>query len=145
MRFRPNMEGVTPILSAIAPASTMERTDGPHSGNPDVRRSVARGELQHVAWAYNRANGGRSFGFTGGHFHWNWGRPEIATLVSNAILWSAAVDAPNPTFVATPLPVEKLQENQDEPVPGNFSAESIQKAFELPKRAAATKKIQGGN
>jgi hypothetical protein len=41
MRFRENLQGVTPILSAIAPESTMDRPDGAHSGNPDVRRAVA--------------------------------------------------------------------------------------------------------
>ena len=34
MRFVPGMEGVTPVLSAVPPAETMERGDGPHSGNP---------------------------------------------------------------------------------------------------------------
>ena len=37
MRFRPEMEGVTPILSAHPPASTLSRPDGAHSGNPAVR------------------------------------------------------------------------------------------------------------
>ena len=131
MRFRPEMAGVTPILSAIAPASTMDRPDGPHSGNPDVRRAVAKGELQHVAWAYERNNGGRSFGFTGGHFHWNWGRPEICTLVSNAIVWSTGSEVPGKGVLAEPLSVQKLQENQDEPVPGNFSVEATKQTFEL--------------
>lgn len=45
MRFQPDMKGVTPILSAIAPPSTMERTDGPHSGNPDVRALLPKGNL----------------------------------------------------------------------------------------------------
>ena len=31
MRFRPEMKGVTPILSALPPASTLTRPDGPHS------------------------------------------------------------------------------------------------------------------
>ena len=43
MRFRENMQGVTPVLSAIAPESTLTRPDGPHSGNPHVRASVAKG------------------------------------------------------------------------------------------------------
>ncbi len=34
---------VTPILAAVAPKDTMRRKDGPHSGNPHVRKSVARG------------------------------------------------------------------------------------------------------
>ena len=34
MRFRDGMKGVLPILSAVAPESTMRRSDGPHEGNP---------------------------------------------------------------------------------------------------------------
>ena len=40
MRFRDGMAGVTPILTAIAPESTMSRPDGSHEGNPEVRASV---------------------------------------------------------------------------------------------------------
>ena len=77
MRFRPEMQGVTPILTAVPPASTLERPDGPHSGNPHVRAKA--GQPQHVAWAAERDGGGRGFGFTGGHFHWNWGDPNFRT------------------------------------------------------------------
>lgn len=131
MRFADGMKGVTPILTAVAPASTMERTDGPHSGNPDVRKEVAAGVPQHTAWAYDRPNGGRSFGYTGGHYHWNWGRPEMQRLVSNAILWTAKVEVPESGLNVQPKSVDSLKENQDEPVPGNFSNESIQKQFKL--------------
>ena len=44
--------------------------------------------------AFERDNGGRSFGFTGGHFHRNWGDENFRRLVTNAILWSAKVDVP---------------------------------------------------
>ncbi|NIP92476.1 MAG: ThuA domain-containing protein, partial [Akkermansiaceae bacterium] len=76
MRFVPGMKGVTPILSAHPPKETMRRRDGHHSGNPNVRAALERGEIQHVAWAYERPNGGRGFGFTGGHFHQNWGHDD---------------------------------------------------------------------
>ena len=92
MRFQPKMRGVTPILSAVAPASTMKRGDGPHSGNPAVRKSVAAGEPQHVAWAYERPNGGRGFGFTGAHNHLNWGNPNFRKVVLNALLWISKVE-----------------------------------------------------
>ncbi len=36
MRFRENMQGVTPILAAVPPEST-RGPDGPRTGNPDVR------------------------------------------------------------------------------------------------------------
>ena len=40
------------------------------------------------AWAYERPDGGRSFGFSGLHFHDNWDRPEYRTLVTQAVRWS---------------------------------------------------------
>ena len=54
MKFRDNMKGVTPILSALPPADTLKRGDGPHSNNPHVRKSVLeRKEKQHVAGHLN--------------------------------------------------------------------------------------------
>ena len=94
MRFREGMEGVTPILASVAPASTMNRPDGPHSGNPAVRESVKRGEPQVLAWARVRPDGGRGFGFTGGHFHRNWANDDLRKLVLNAILWTAKTQVP---------------------------------------------------
>ncbi|TDU81835.1 trehalose utilization protein [Prosthecobacter fusiformis] len=94
MRFRKGMDRVTPILSAVAPDSTMDRPDGHHSGNATVRESVKNKEKQHVAWAAERDGGGRGFGFTGGHFHQSWANNEQRKLVLNAILWTAQADVP---------------------------------------------------
>ena len=94
MRFRDGMQGVTPILTAVAPSSTMSRADGAHSGNPDVRKEVAAGVPQHMAWACERPDGARGFGFTGGHFHKNWGDPDFRRTVVNAILWTAKFEVP---------------------------------------------------
>jgi hypothetical protein len=80
-------EGVIPILSAVPPAATMERWNGPHSANDAVRAMVARGEPQVTAWAYTRPGGGRGFGYTGGHYHANWGDVNARNLVLNAIEW----------------------------------------------------------
>ena len=131
MRFPEGMKGVTPILSAVPPASTMDRPDGPHSGNPTVRKAVARGDLQHVAWATERPNGGRSFGFTGGHFHWNWGRTEPTKLVANAILWSAHLPVPETGANVEPKSAEQLKADQDEPVPKDLKLDEITKSFQL--------------
>ncbi len=46
------------------------------------------GQQQTVAWCWNRPDGGRSFGFTGLHFHDNWQRPEYRKLVSQGVLWT---------------------------------------------------------
>lgn len=82
-------QGITPILSAIAPQSTMDRWNGPHSGNDSVRQLVADGVPQVTAWAYERPGGGRGFGYTGGHFHANWENTDARELVLNAIEWVA--------------------------------------------------------
>ena len=97
MRFVEEMEGVTPILTDMPPRETLSRPDGPHSGNPFVREAVLqRNEPQHVAWAYERPNGnGRGFGFTGGHFHRNWGDDNFRKLVLNAIVWTAGGEVPD--------------------------------------------------
>ena len=94
MRFRDGMKGVTPILSAIAPDTTMSRGDGTHSGNPAVREDVKNKVPQHVAWAVQREDGGRGFGFTGGHYHKGWANENQRKLVLNAIVWSAKAEVP---------------------------------------------------
>jgi hypothetical protein len=72
----------------------MSRPDGAHSGNPAVRESVKNKDKQHVAWACERADGGRGFGFTGGHYHQGWANNDQRKLVLNAILWTAKAKIP---------------------------------------------------
>ncbi len=116
MRFRDGMKGVKPILTDLPPDSTMSRPDGPHSGNPHVRKAIANKEPQHVAWAAEREDGGRAFGFTGGHFHRGWGNDDQRKLLLNAILWTAKLDVPA-GGVPSKVTAEELTANQD-PKPG---------------------------
>ena len=119
MRFQPEMEGVTPILTDMPPRETLSRADGPHSGNPYVREAVLqRKEPQHVAWAYERpGDKGRGFGFTGGHFHKNWQDDNFRKVVLNAILWTAGADVPEEGVPSKTPTQEELEANQDEPKP----------------------------
>jgi type 1 glutamine amidotransferase len=112
MRFRDGMKGVTAILSAVPDGSTTNRNDGAHSGNPAVREAVKRGDSQIVAWAAERANGGRGFGFTGAHFHRNWANDDFRKTVLNAILWTARAEVPKDGVASTVTP-EQLKENLD--------------------------------
>jgi type 1 glutamine amidotransferase len=112
MRFPENMKGVTPILSALPPASTLERPDGPHSGNPAVREAVSRGEAQHLSWVFERPDGGRGFGFTGAHFHKNWCHDDFRKVVLNALLWVAKAEVPK-NGVESKVTAEDLQKNLD--------------------------------
>lgn len=126
MRFRSDMEGVTPILTDVPSEETLSRPDGPHSGNAAVREAIAKGEPQHVAWAYEGPTGSRGFGFTGGHFHWNWGHNEFRQLVLNAIVWSAQVEVPKDGVPVRTLTASELEANQDEPTPPNHNSARIQ-------------------
>lgn len=113
MRFRDGMTGVTPLLAALAPESTMKRGEGAHAGNPDVRKLVLEEKKpQVVAWAVERQDGGRGFGFTGGHFHKGWANESQRTLVLNAIVWTAKAEVPA-AGVASRFTDEELAANQD--------------------------------
>jgi type 1 glutamine amidotransferase len=131
MRFRDGLEGVTPILTDLPPRSSLSRPDGSHSGNPDVRAAVARGEAQHMAWARERAGGGRGFGFTGGHVHWNWADPNFRKLVLNAIAWCAKVDVPESGVSDAPKTMADMESNHDENPPADFDREEIREKYNL--------------
>ena len=114
MRFVDDLKGVTPILSDVPPLETLRRPDGARSGNPFVRKAVEQGEPQHVAWAYDRPDGGRGFGFTGAHNHDSWQDDNFRRVVLNAILWTAEVEVPEggcPSQTPTP---EQMEQNTDD-------------------------------
>ncbi len=102
IRFTPTRRGVTPILTATPPDETRKTPAAKeHPGRPEV-----------LAWAFERPDGGRSFGFTGAHFHRNWGDENFRRLVVNAILWTAKVDVP-PGGARVDLDPADLKKNLD--------------------------------
>ena len=112
MRFPEGMKDVTPILTAVPPDSTRGKpgANDPHGGNPEVQKHM--GEPEHVMWAMERADGNRGFGFTGAHFHKNWGNDEFRKVVLNAILWIAKADVPA-SGVRSTVTAEDLKQNLD--------------------------------
>jgi len=81
----------------------------------DRDKSVHKGET--IGWTYERKGDkgpqgpGRSFGFTGCHFHVNFGIPEFRKLIVNGILWTADVNVPaEGAPVAIKGPVPKIPE-----------------------------------
>jgi len=48
-----------------------------------------------IAWAVEREDGGRGFGFTGGHFHKNWEIEDCRKMILNAIWWTAKIEVPS--------------------------------------------------
>lgn len=106
MRFVESDSNLVHILRILPPDSSLSRPDGPHEGNPHVRKAVLQDkEPQTMAWAFTRADGGRGFGFTGAHVHMNWMNDDYRKLVMNAIVWSAKIDVPE-NGVATKTPTQ---------------------------------------
>jgi hypothetical protein len=85
-----------------------------------------------MAWATERDDGGRGFGFTGAHVHWNWANPDFRKLVLNAIAWCAKVDVPADGVHDKPKTMTEMLANHDEPTPPDFKPEEIQKKFNIP-------------
>lgn len=143
MRFREDMQGVTPILSAVPPDETRTRPIGPHSGNPEVRKGVGKNQKEHLLWVSENANGSRGFGTTGAHFHWNWAQDDYRKAVLNACLWIAKVEVPENGVESKRPTMDELLENQDDPVPANFDKEKKAKEIEelnKPREAQAAGK-----
>lgn len=64
------------------------------------------GQQETVSWAWDRPDGGRSFGFSGLHFHENWRLPEYRRLVAQGVLWTLKLPIPKGG-----LPVEVKEED----------------------------------
>jgi acetyl esterase/lipase len=138
MRFRPDMKNVTPILTAVPPDQTRERDfGGSHGGNAAV--IARRGQPEHVGWACDRDDGGRGFGFTGGHKHFNWGDDDFRKTVLNAIVWTAKADVPSHGVNSTKPTQEQLEAGLDKPKPGSQAAKKTASAKK--KQSAAKRPI----
>jgi type 1 glutamine amidotransferase len=83
MHFKDDDKRLTPLLT-FDPKSGLETT---------------------VGWAVERADGGRGFGFTEGHFHSNWQIESFRKFVLNGIVWTAKVEVPEGGVKST-LPKE---------------------------------------
>jgi type 1 glutamine amidotransferase len=66
------------------------------------------GRDETVAWSWERPDGGRSFGFSGLHFHDNWRHREYRMLVSQAALWTLGLPIPD-DGIDVELPIEALK------------------------------------
>ncbi len=82
IRFRENDTNLVPIMTGKLPPR-----------NPQDKV---------LAWAYTRPDGGRAFGFAGGHYTSNWHQEPFRKLVLNAILWVAKVEVPREGVASAP-------------------------------------------
>jgi hypothetical protein len=96
-------KGVTPLLMGQVPDKN-RTTD-------DAKSHAGRNEV--IAWAYQRANGGRSVGFTGCDLHSGWGVESQRRFMVNAILWTAKLPVPEGGASVPPCGDEALAANWD--------------------------------
>lgn len=70
----------------------------PATGLRPVLRVPIDGALETVAWSWDRPDGGRSFGFSGLHYHENWHRESYRRLVAQSALWTMRQPIPDRGF-----------------------------------------------
>ncbi len=111
MRFRPEMKGVTSILSAV-PSDAVRNGPYVYPAGPYPHIQANKGKAETMMWAVERPDGGRGVGFTGGHVHRNWLEPSFRKVVLNALLWVSKVDVPE-GGVASEVTEEEIKKNLD--------------------------------
>ncbi len=84
---------ITPILVAT-PSDEVRKGPYVSPKGPYDHIIAASGRAETMMWVSERPDGGRGFGFTGGHTHANWGDPNQRKVMLNALLWIAKADVP---------------------------------------------------
>ncbi len=112
MRFREGKEGVTDILVAT-PSDDVR--DGPYVSprGPYPHIEAASGRPETMMWTVERPDGGRGFGFTGGHYHLNWQNDDQRRLILNALVWLAKLEVPPGGIDSAPVTDEEAHQNLD--------------------------------
>jgi len=96
MRWTPDAAAKARIIQVLTAKPSDDVRDGPYVSprGPYPHIIADSGKVESMMWTYERPNGGRSFGFTGGHTHTNWGDVNQRRVMLNALLWIAKVNVP---------------------------------------------------
>jgi hypothetical protein len=106
---------ITPILVA-KPSDEVRKGPYVSPRGPYDHIIAASGRDETMMWTFERPDGGRSFGFTGGHTHTHWGDVNQRKIMLNALLWMAKVDVPK-DGVKDNITADDLTKNLDEKPP----------------------------
>jgi len=118
MRFREGKKGVTSILDAV-PDDVARSGKSSWPRGPKKHIVEASGRAETLCWSVKRDDGGRGVGFTGAHFHANFGDDGFRKLVLNAVAWTAGIDIPEKGLVSHRPDETELDANQDFKKPGS--------------------------
>ena len=100
-----------PILVA-KPSDDVRKGPYVYPKGPYDHIVAAGGRSEAMMWAVERPDGGRGFGFTGGHYHDNWANDQIRKTVLNALVWVAKGTVPAGGIESKVTP-EDLEANLD--------------------------------
>ena len=127
MRFRPAFhdgvqvaqDGETKFAPILMATPTDATRDGPYvyPKGPYSHIQAEKGQIETTMWTVERADGGRGFGFTGGHFHDNWGNDDVRKAVLNALLWVTKIEVPDGGVMSKVTPEELKANLDDKPAP----------------------------
>jgi hypothetical protein len=114
MRWTPDASLKSRITPLLVATPSEDVRDGPYVSprGPYDHIVADKGREETMMWVFERPDGGRSFGFTGGHTHNNWGDANQRRIVLNALLWIAKAEVPA-RGVADKITAEDLTVNLD--------------------------------
>lgn len=121
MRFAPGFtadkatrEGKTTFTPILVAKPSDKVRNGPYvyPAGPYPHIQAEKGRLEAMMWTVERGDGGRGFGFTGGHFHDNWADDQLRKVVLNALVWVAKAEVPA-NGVQSKVTAEQLNANLD--------------------------------
>lgn len=122
MRFAPGFDAegpkevagtkFTPVLVA-RPSDAVRNGPYVYPKGPYEHIQAAKGRKEAMLWTVERPDGGRGFGFTGGHFHKNWQNDEYRKTVLNALCWVSGLEVPADGIASAPVSDAELAENLD--------------------------------
>ncbi|MEK6248886.1 MAG: DUF1080 domain-containing protein [Planctomycetales bacterium] len=111
IRFADESKNVTSLLSAVPSKETRSMNGWPRKAYPHIIADGGKSET--LMWAIERTDGGRGVGFTGGHWHHNWGSDLQRNTVLAAMLWVAGVEVPAEGVASRAVSEEELNVNLD--------------------------------
>jgi len=117
----------TPILIAN-PSDKVRNGPYVHPRGPYQHIQESKGRDEALMWSVERPDGGRGFGFTGGHFHQNWQNDDFRKTILNALCWISKIEIPKEGISSVAVSDEEILENLDKKEP------------KKPKKARAPKK-----
>lgn len=95
LRFAPEEDSqVQPVL-VTSPSDEVRAGPYVWPAGPYAHVVAASGRRESLLWAVERGDGGRGFGFTGGHFHRNWEQDAYRRAVLNALVWVSGLPVPD--------------------------------------------------